>query len=132
MSSGAIDRADLDQELAAEGSDAVLARITGTTNQARFEAVVRAYAAGYMPRELGDQIIQGDTKVTISPTDIERTGWPGAQVATPPGTPISDARVPRKGDKITIQGRERNIEAATPWYVNGELVRIDLQTRGQQ
>jgi len=122
------DRADLDQELAAEGSDALLVRITGTTNQARFEARVRAYAVGYLPRELGDQIIQGDTKVTISPTDLERAGWPGAQV----GTPVGDVRVPRKGDKIVLEGRERNIEAATPWYINGELVRIDLQCRGQQ
>jgi hypothetical protein len=41
-------------------------------------------------------------------------------------------RVPRKGDKIIIEGRERNIEAAAPFYINGELVRLELQCRGQQ
>jgi hypothetical protein len=125
--SAAADRDDLDQELAAEGSDAELVRVTGTTNQIRFTAAVRAYARGYFPRELGNEIIQGDTKVIISPTDIERAQWPGAQVLNS----VGDNRVPRRGDKIVIQGRERMIMAATPFYIDGELVRLELQARGQ-
>jgi hypothetical protein len=50
--------------------------------------------------------------------------WPGAQVGTRGG----DVRVPRKGDKDHHRGAaKRNIEAAAPFYINGELVRLELQ-----
>ena len=119
----------LDRAVAANGQNIGLKRITGTgANQVPFSVTVRAWVTNYVPQQLGDEIIQGDTKIVISPTAIEATDWPGAQ---PPGS-VGDSRVPRRGDKVTVQGRDRNIEAAAPFYIDGALVRIELQTRGQQ
>lgn len=121
--------ADLDATLAADGEDIKLQRITGTTNQATFSVNCRAFIRGYTPNELVGGIIQGDSRVIISPTEIIRKQWPGPQVVTSPA-PTSDKRVPRKNDKAIIAGKVRNVEAASPIYMGGELVRIEIQVRG--
>jgi hypothetical protein len=131
-------RQTVDRLLAANGKDMLLRRVVGTTNQVTYDCTVRAFAAGYLPHELSTDIIQGDTKITLSPTQIEAAQWPGGQA----GPASRDDRVPRKLDRIiplitltdgsVIEGPERSVLAATPWYDGDELARIDLQTRGQQ
>ena len=77
-------------------------------------------------------ILQGDSKVTLSAAEIEAKGWPGPIAsAEPPNERTNrDRRIPRKGDDVTIEGTVRNIEVATPYYLDGVLVRIELEVRG--
>ena len=79
---------------------------------------MRVRADDYRPEELVGGIVQGDTKVILSPTQILAASWPGT------------LSWPRTGDKIVINGRERNIQAAPPKLIDGAVVRIDLQVRG--
>lgn len=120
---------DLDRKLRSRGQDVILRRITGTTNQANVDCTCRALVRGYRADELAGGIIQGDSLVILSATDIIAAQWPGGQAVTsPPG--VNDPRVPRKGDKVIVEGRIRNVEAADPIYVAGDLHRINLQVRG--
>jgi len=119
----------LDRMLAANGQDIQLVRVTGAANQAKFAATVRAFVRGYKPNEIVGSIVQGDSMVTISATDIERANWPGPQVVkSPPVT--ADIRVPTTNDKAVIAGKTRNIAAAVPFYLDGQLVRIELSVKG--
>lgn len=121
--------AALDNRLAQDGEDIILQRVVGAANQATFGAKCRAFVRGYQPHQLIGTIIQGDSHVILSPTDINRSGWPGAQVAKP-STANMDARIPLTTDKLVQFGKTRSIQAATPFYIDGELVRIELQVRG--
>lgn len=121
----------VDRMLTVHGQSVILRRITGTgNNQVSFDAQVRAWVTGYLPQELSGSIIQGDSKVILSPTDIKAAGWPGPNSLAISG----DIHVPRKGDKVVVQNRERTVMAdGTPWYITADgLFMIVLQTRGQQ
>lgn len=122
-------QSDLDQFLAADGQDVILRRLTGTTNQVAVDCPCRAFVRGYQPKELAGGIIQGDTHVILSATDIIRAQWPGGEPVTNPPT-ATDPRVPRKGDRVIIEGKARTVEYASPTSVNGILHRIDLTVRG--
>jgi hypothetical protein len=116
----------LDRGLAARGEDVVLRRIGGSGATATsVDVTCRAVVRGYRPEELVGGIAQGDSQVILSPSEIRSSGWPD-----PDGSPSGSASLPRKGDKLIVQGRMRTIEAAAPIQVAGELVRIDLQVRG--
>jgi hypothetical protein len=112
----------LDRQIAEHGQTITLRR-PGTPG---VEAELPAFVRGYRPEELVGAIIQGDSEVTISPTDIASSGWPGALAQTD-GT---DPMVPRKGDKVVLKGRVRNIEAAVPIYIADTPVRVKLMVRG--
>ena len=123
--------ADLELMLRLHGQDVILRRTVGTTNQTSVDCTCRAMVRGYKPDQLSDSIMQGDTQVIISATDINRTQWPGGlPITSPPAT--TDPRIPRSGgsDKVVIEGRARTIMAAEPIYIAGDLVRINLQVRG--
>ncbi len=122
-------QSDLDAMLAAFGQDVTLRRVTGTTNQANVDCTCRALVRGYRADELAGGIIQGDSLVILSATDIIAAQWPGGQPVTSPPTGL-DVRVPRKGDKIVSAGKVRNVEAADPVYVDGDLHRINVTVRG--
>jgi hypothetical protein len=47
---------------------------------------------------------------------------------TPPAT--SDPRVQRTNDRVVVAGKVRNVQSATPIYIDGELVRIDVEVLG--
>ena len=116
----------LDRGLTARGEDVILRRISGSGPSATsIEEVCRAVGRGYPPEELVGGIAQGDSQVILSPSEIRVSGWPDLG-----GSPSGTASLPRKGDKLIVQGRVRTIEAAAPIQVAGELVRIDLQVRG--
>lgn len=119
----------LDRMLAERGEDVTLTRTVGTANQGKTSVKCRAFVRGYKPDELVGPITQGDSKVSISPTEINAAQWPGGQAlgAQAPGT---DPRVPRKGDQMIIQGRTRAVEAAEPIYKQGVLVRINIHVKG--
>lgn len=115
----------LDAALARSGETIRLQRLTGT-QQIVFEVECRAVVRGYQPEEIvsGSGITQGDSKVILSPSEIERKGWPGPQPHS------GDKRVPIKGDRIIRQDRPMAVQAAAGIYVDGELVRIEAQVRG--
>ena len=89
-----------------------------------------AIVRGYKPVELisGSGIVQGDSLVILSPSDIDRAQWPGGQLPTT----VGDQRIPSKNlaDKIIRQGRTAAVQSANPVYVRGQLVRIEVQVRG--
>lgn len=106
-----------------------LTRIIGTTNQSRYAVRVRYHMRGYRPQELNEQIIQGDSRVILSPTQINQMQWPGGQ----PQTPLNDIRIPKRNDKFTPElGREHNVEDAEGLYLDGVLVKLWVQVRGPQ
>lgn len=119
--------ASLDLHLAAVGEDIELRRYNGAV---LVDTVIcRAVARGYDPEELVGGIIQTDIKFILSPSEIIATGWPGPEV--PAGSSDRDRRVPNKGDKIIRQGREFAVQNSNGgFYVDNELVRIELQGRG--
>jgi hypothetical protein len=120
----------LRRQIAAHGQDVQLERVTQgpSGTQIIYSVDVRAFVRGYHPDELVGGIIQGDSKVTLSAVEIEAQGWPGPNSSTTPTR--QDRRIPRKGDDVWIEGRKRNIENAIPFYLNGQLVRIELNARG--
>ena len=125
------ERMRLDKFLRIYGSGVgQLVRAVGTTNQSKYSVDVRAHVRLYIPEEItrDEMIIQGDSKVIISSTEIIESQWPGAQ-PTPP-TPENDVRVPRANDKFVWQGRTKNVQTAEAFYFDGELVKIILQVRG--
>lgn len=122
-------QSDLDQMLRSDGQEIILRRVVGTTVQTSVDCTCMAFVRGYRPDELVGAVIQGDSEVIISATDIIAAQWPGGEpVQSPPVA--TDPRVPRKGDKVIIAGRVRNVEAAAPIYIANELHRINIQARG--
>lgn len=122
-------QSDLDQLLRSDGQQVTLRRIVGTTNQTAVDCQCWAFVRGYSANELAGAIIQGDSAVILSATDIIEAQWPGGQpVTSPPGA--TDPRVPRATDRVIIEGRSRAIISADPIYVGGELHRVNLQVRG--
>lgn len=117
---------DLNASLAADGEQIVLQRVTLGPAGAliRFSVDCRAFVRGYEPSEMIGGITQQDSRVIISPTQIETAGWTSGRPAD------EDRRVPVKGNKAIIQGKERNVEAAVGKYVAGQLVRIEMRVLG--
>lgn len=120
---------DLDTDLAEAGEDVIIRRLTGTGNQVNVDVTCRAFVRAFQPHELVDTIIQGDSSVIISATQLLASGWPGAGPVPAPGA-TPDRRVPNSGDKIIIAGRPRTVVAGAPIYLSGQLVRVNLQVRG--
>lgn len=111
----------LDRQLLRHGQPVTLRRLTLVDGeQEAFDCTCKAVVRQYQPAELVDGIIQGDSHVVLSPTDLSAAVWPG--VGLPP--------VPRKGDRVVVAGTARNIEAVVPFYIGTQVVRIECQVRG--
>lgn len=117
-------RDQLDRSLARVGQDVTLQRLIGVTVAA--QVICRAVVRGYDPSELIGGITQQDLKVILSPTQIIVSGWQSFSATVP----TQDQRVPVKDNKVIINGKTRNVEAAGGIYVAGELVRIEMRVRG--
>lgn len=111
----------LDRQLATDGHDIVLQRVTGGTTIAQ-AVTVRAFVRGYQPQELVNGITQQDAKVILSPTSVAAFNS-GAAAGL-------DVRVPIKGNRMVINGRTRAVEAAVGLYMAGTLVRIEARVLG--
>ena len=119
--------ADLDAALAVDGECIEVWCETGT-QKIPFKVRCRVFVRGYVAQELIGGIVQSDSKVILSPTEIIRAGWPGPNSSATPTN--QDRRVPRKGDAVVIAGRKRAVEAAGGIYLAGELVRIEMRILG--
>lgn len=107
--------AELDGALLLAGETAAITHFTGPTGNPRpsitlsgIPVSVRAVKA----EEMVGNIDQTASNVVVSPTGLVSI------------LPLV------KGDKITIQGRVRNIELAKPIYMRNVLVRIDILVLG--
>lgn len=127
MSDAADAIAALDEALADVGQDIRLQRLTGS-QAIPFEVKCRAIVRGYAPDELINGITQQDSFVILGPTEIDRKGWPGPQSSADPSN--VDRRIPRKLDRVFINGKPRNVEAAVGIYVDDTLVRIEMRVLG--
>jgi hypothetical protein len=107
--------AALDRALAATGEDIVLRRTTGTKPAIPLDVGVRASVRGYRPEELVGGIIQGDSLVIVSPTEMKQRRW---------------CWPPRANDKAVIDEKVRNVVAVNGIKMKGVLVRIELTVRG--
>jgi hypothetical protein len=129
MTTALKERMRLDKFLRAYGSGiGRLVRVVGTTNQSSYSVDVRAHVRQYLPEELtrDESLMQGDSKVIISFTEIMESQWPGAV------PPVSEESLPiRVGDKFIWRGRTKNIQLPEHFILLGEGVRIQLQVRGQ-
>lgn len=106
--------AAIDQALDLVGEDIVLRRMTGT-QRIPLDVTCRARVVEYQPQELSAEIIQGDSKVILSATEMQSAQW---------------CWPPRNGDVVVVEGRTRTVVTAPPFYVDGRLVRIEMTVRG--
>lgn len=117
--------ASLNRQLRLHGQNATLRRYVGTgPSRTASDVTVRVRLDAYRPEELVGGVIQGDSRVILSPSQIIAAYWGGTLVD---GT---DGRVPVKGDHLIVAGRARIVQAPMPFYMDGQLVRIELQVRG--
>lgn len=115
----------LDRQLRLHGQNATLRRYVGTgPSRTASDVAVRVRLDDYRPEELVGGIIQGDSRAILSPSQIIAASWGGTPAD---GT---DGRVPVKNDHLIVAGRARIVQAAAPFYMDGQLVRIELQVRG--
>lgn len=110
----------LDRQLRLHGQNATLRRsLWSGTERTDIEATVRIALRGYRPDEITGGIMQGDSEVILSPTQLIAEGWPSGE-----------AELPRQGDTIVSAGRPRSIVGVDPRFIGETLVRINLQVRG--
>lgn len=114
----------LDMALALTGEDAVLRRVISGGN---VDCPCRAHVRSFRQRDeafaKGSEQSQGEFDVILSPTEINRSGWPGVSTGINPS-------FPKNGDFIVIQGRQRAVMVVDTIMVAGELVRIEIRALG--
>ena len=118
--------ADLDAALAEDGEDVTLRRPISTI--VNVDVTCRAFVRAVGADEIAAGITQDTSNVIISPTEINAEGWPGDNLTGV--SELLDRRVPNTRDQIVIAGKTRQVIAAAPIYVAGELVRISLRVKG--
>jgi hypothetical protein len=102
-----------------DGTEVIFSRITDATTSPPIRIYATCFAAvhNYTARELGNGIEQGDTQLIIEgdalPALAQRLGTP-----------------PRRDDKVSYAGFERNVQSVAPLIIAGQVVRIDVVTRG--
>jgi hypothetical protein len=108
----------LDQGLARVGQRVQLQRTGSTTDPTSFSATADCQA----------QVISvgiNNSQIIISPTDLLIAPfWPG--VNTNPAD-VGDLLLPRKTDKILVNGMQRQIQNVHPRYVDSVLVRVEIE-----
>jgi hypothetical protein len=129
--SAAQEIADLDHALLLDGEDIVLRRVKGTSQATtvNVDVTCRAFVRGFSASELVGAITQQDSRVIVSPTQIDAADWPADEADS---TSLIDPRIPRqnRGDKCIVQGRICAVQAAKGIWIDGTLVRIDMVVRG--
>lgn len=97
--------AALDRQLARHGQTVILRTSAGVVT-----STVRAMMRGYQPDELVGGIVQGDSKVILSPTGLNV--------------------LPVLNSKVVHDGRVRNVQAVESVKLDDVLVRVNVQVRG--
>lgn len=129
--------ARLDASLARVGEDVVLRRNTlgpGNT-QIPFDATVRGHVRRQVRTSSAEEMAAGfqahEERLILSPTDLDRTGWPGPEVLGQGQVPATeDRRLPINGDIVIVAGRARRIDSASGIRIAGILVRVEARLVG--
>lgn len=104
---------------AGAGQDIVLRRISGeppnTTNN---DITIRAAVRGAGLQELVGGIAQAVLRIVMSTVEITAENWPG------------DGSLPRRNDRVIINGQVFNITSVYILPVGNDFVRIELQVSG--
>lgn len=77
--------------------------------------------------ELLGGVNQTSSMVIMSPTPLIEAQWPGGEL---PSAFVAEPMLPRKGDQVVIRSRVREVGRVKPFYVEDELVRIELEVLG--
>lgn len=110
-------RAVLARMLKSNGFAATIHRGTTASNASK---AVQAHMTGFTPRDIvaGSGLQEGDSKVILAAADL--VGW----------LPAGSDPCPRKGDWLTINGRNRIVVMGWPAPpVGGEVIRYEAQVR---
>jgi hypothetical protein len=100
----------LDSEIDDNGQDISLVLVAPSS---KTTVPCRAFVRQYRPQELIGGILQGDTLVVLSPTDLAAL-----------------SRLPRRNDQVTVDGAIKRVEYVEPVKLDNQLVRVNLQVRG--
>lgn len=121
---------NLDAALAVSGEDIILRRVVGAANFVNIDVTVRANVRTVRgPDEFVNGVGQDDLKIIISPTQIREAQWPGGGVdGEAPFNP--DRSIPKRGDRVIVKGYGYRVETVNPIAVEGEVVRIEMITKG--
>ena len=123
----ASERQDLDSALAEVGTDIILRRTIGKIpHQINVDCTVRARVISSNSVQYASKVDEIYSIAIISPTQIMDAQWPGGN-SDDSGV---DPSLPRNSDSLIIAGRERAILAVDPFYIAGELVRLELRIAG--
>ncbi len=79
------------------------------------DVTVYGRTKNFTANELGNGLIQGDTEITITNTEIAAAQWPG-----PPMT----------NDKFIVDGRERTVKSVEPKYLGPDVLVYVCQVTG--
>lgn len=79
------------------------------------EVEVAGVIKDYKPTELAGTMVQGDSEVTITNTEISQRQWPGP---------------PKTGDEIVVDGKVRTVRGVETKYLGSEKLVHVLQVRG--
>lgn len=120
MSQAEQEISDLDFSLANDGQTVTLKRGSASVD-------CKAFVRDLNSEQLVDAVSQQEFRVIISPTQINEANWPAAPDSPAPAV---DARIPIKGDKLTIAGRLRTVQSVLPIFVEDVLVRINMKAQG--
>lgn len=124
--------AALDSALADTGEDFILRRVVGTgVNVVNIDVTCRARIDAMTDKDIAAGIKATDLKVIFSPTQINDAQWPGGTIPQLPPFNV-DQRVPRLNgpDHAIIRGQDRIVAFVQPFFIAGELVRIEMRVSG--
>jgi len=119
----------LDRFLARDGETVVLRRIIGAAVFTNIDVTCRASVNDYSAQELVGPILQTDSRVIMSPTEITLAQWPGGMAPLLPPFDV-DQRIPRINDKLIVGGRLHNIAFVNSISMANVLVRIEMRIAG--
>lgn len=122
---------DLDEALVENGQDVTLRRVFGTGASAEtVDVTVRANVRHLnQPEELIGGLTQDDLKLIMSTTQIFAADWPG-QGSEGTGVHHIDRRIPRKNDKLIVNGRIYRVEYVNQIKIGDQVVRLEVVTKG--
>jgi hypothetical protein len=108
--------AALDRALSRTGQNVQIQRPLGATTPSEFSAIANCQA----------QVVAsgvGTSAIVVSPTDLmNAVTWPEPN---PPD--VGDPILPRKTDKVFVNGLQRTIQNVHPRYLDDVLIRINLE-----
>jgi hypothetical protein len=124
--------ARLERQIRLRGEPVQLIRVVGTSKQSYVRVTVRGVVKTLTTQQLIAGVSQTNYLILLSPDELRRKGWPGAQTATnPPGTvPPNDPVIPTTADKVNFRNAEKAIAQAAAVYDGNVPVRIELRVLG--